>query len=91
MEAVKGIDISKKSSVAYASFQRMDFKKYLYYLKDWAGTGERYHTIYKSSKDIKVPTREVVEKVFYELYNNDPTYQKQLKKLYTALILNSLD
>lgn len=82
MEAYKDLDITKIDKIAYAAYKDIDVQAYKGVLKDWAGTGERYHTVYEVTKDIKIPNKKAVEKVFYDLWNNDPLYKEAVKESY---------
>ncbi len=77
MEGLSGLDITKKDEASYMAFDPDDVKRYRSLLRDWHGTGQRFDTSYKTTKDIKVPTEKTARKIFSELYD-DPKFKNQL-------------
>ena len=80
MEAYPDLDISKSKDLAYTAFKEQDVLTYELFLKDWSGTGKRFDTVYEAVKDIRVPSKEKAKKIFDDVWNNDPTYKKELTK-----------
>ena len=87
MEAYKDLDITKIDKIAYAAYKDIDVQAYKGVLKDWAGTGERYHTVYEVTKDIKIPNKNAVEKAFFDMWNNDPSYKRAVEESYVRRIM----
>ena len=75
----KGIDYSKVKEATYVSRTEKDRNAYMGYLKDWGGTGNRYEYTFKAVQDIKMPSRDKARKIFEELWQNDPQYQRELR------------
>lgn len=88
MEAYKDLDITKIDKIAYAAYKDIDVQAYKGVLKDWAGTGERYHTVYDVTKDIKIPNKDAVEKAFFDLWKNDPSYKKAVEESYVRRVMH---
>lgn len=83
MEGVMGRDITESDIWQYMSFKEQDVDLYRAFLKDWSGTGRRFDASYAiKSGGIKVARKEAVEKIFNELWQNDPAYRQDL---YTSL------
>ncbi len=79
MSAFENFDLSKtKGKFTYVTITEKDRLGYMAFLKDWHGTGKRYDVSLKATKDIIAPSDKTARKIFDELWNNDPSYRKEL-------------
>lgn len=91
MEAFKNRDFSSLTGPIYTAYKDSDIQTYKLALKDWSKTGERYDVSFEALKDIKIPNKKNAEKVFWEVWNSNPEYQKKLsetlEKAYEEVVL----
>lgn len=91
MEAFKNRDFSSLTGPIYTAYKDSDIQRYKLALKDWSRTGERYDVSFEALKDIKIPNKKNAEKVFWEVWNSNPEYQKKLsetlEKTYEEIVL----
>lgn len=91
MSAYADVDYSQATKPLYTSFDKVDVATYMTRLKDWHGTGERYDVTLKALEDIKIPSKKHAEEIFQELWDSDPSYQKQLQETITYAYKKILD
>ena len=86
MTAYSNIDYSNATHPIYTSWKKEDVATYATLLKDWSGTGKRYDVTLQALEEIRVPTKKKAVEIFEHLWNENPEYREQLKKLWLTNI-----
>lgn len=82
-KSIAGEDLSGKNGLHYMTYKAKDALIYEKGLKNWHDSDEKLATqIYKAVDDIRIPSREVLEKEIYDSYINDSKYRRELIQTY---------
>lgn len=92
IEFKPGFDPNANRKGTYVSYLKEDSNKYLIGLKNFSGkdTDPKYQLTLEAIKDIKAPDKKTATDIFNRLWNNDPTYRKELEKSVTEVYVNAL-
>ena len=78
MSAYANVDYSNATKPLYTAFKTGDVASYMFLLKDWHGTGERYDVTLETLKDLRIPSEHKAREMFEEIWDKDSEYRKKL-------------
>lgn len=92
IEFKPGFDPNANRKGTYVSYLKEDSNKYLLGLKNFSGndTDPKYQLTLEAIKDIKAPDKKTATDIFNKLWNNDPTYRKELERSVTDIYIKAL-
>ena len=86
MDGHADFSIENANTHIFAAIDKKDIDLYKRYLAPPPGTTERWDIELNVKEPVNIPTREKAEKIFNDLYNNDPDFKNELVHDTTQLI-----